>query len=222
MTLLARRRSWVNLGGSAAIVAFVAVVSVAEAGQDQHRQGPIKGGVIQKGKSAATEQAPPADARAGWDLAQGKKARTAAPSSGAVAGITGGAVAGIVVARPEDQSACASGTATACRAVEAGLVTGGAWAFTDGGISAMDDWESPVARGAAVSSVGAVAGAGGGAAAASYARSSGTHIPSAALVHRVLAACDGGDVTACSAFARSVRPATELERAETRTYTAGR
>ena len=86
----------------------------------------------------------------------------------------------------------------------------------------LDDWETQTARGAAVSSVGVLANSGGGAAAASYARTSGNPIPRADLVHRVLTACDGGDVRACSAFSRSVRPATEVERTETRTYTAGR
>lgn len=233
MTQFALRGSWVNLAGSAAIAALIVVVGTAQAGQEQQRQG----GVTQKGKSGVTEQAPSADARAGWDLAQGKKARTAAPSSGSsVAGITGGAVAGIVVARPEDQTACASGTASACRTIESGLVTGGAWSFADGGVMGLDDWETPVT---AVSSVGSLANSGGGAAAASYARSGspapssapvpssaqdarGNHIPSAVIVHRALAACDSGDVRACSAFSRSVRPATEAERTETRTYTAGR
>ncbi|MGV9008682.1 hypothetical protein [Brevundimonas sp.] len=227
MTRSVSRASWVNWAGSAAVVAVIAVVGTAQAGQDQQRQG----GMIQKGKSGVTEQAPPADARAGWDLAQGKKARSPAPASGAVAGI--------VVARPEDQTACASGTASACRTIESGLMTGGAWSFVDGGVMGLDDWETQTARGAAVSSVGTLAGSGGGAAAASYARSGsvapsspsvpsssqdarGNHIPSAVIVHRALAACDGGDVQACSAFARSVRPATDAERTETRTYTAGR
>ena len=236
MTQFALRGSWVNLAGSAAIAALIVVVGTAQAAQEQQRQGASAGGgMIQKGKSGVTEQAPPADARAGWDLATGKKARSAVPSSGAT-GIAGGAVAGIVVARAEDQTACAAGTASACRTIESGLVTGGGWSFVDGGVMGLDDWETPVA---AVSSVGSLAGSGGGAAAASYARSGspappspsvpsssqnarGNHIPSAVIVHRALAACDGGDVRACSAFSRSVRPATEAERTEMRTYTAGR
>lgn len=217
MTQFAWNGSWVNLAGSAALVAIIALVSTAEAAQDQQRQG----GAIQKGRETRTQQTPAPDARAGYDLAKGKTAR-AAPQMGA--------------ASAADQAACESGTASACRSLEAGLTTGGAWSFVDGGITAMDDWEAPAT---AVSSVSSLAGSGVGAAAASYARSSGSsasptpaptpsqdatghHIPSAVIVHRVLAACDGGDVSACSAFARSVRPATAAERTETRTYTAGR
>lgn len=228
------RASWVNWAGSAALVATIVWVGTAQAGQDANGRS----SVVQKGREGRTEQAPPADARAGYDLAKGKAARAAGPvGAGQISAITGGAVAGIVVARPADQTACDSGTASACRAIESGLSTGGAWAFVDGGITAMDDWEAPVT---AVSSVGSLAGSGGGAAAASYARSSGpspapaassssssgvvqgTHFPDAVLVHRVLAACDSGDARACSAFARSVRLATATERTETRTYTAGR
>ncbi len=234
MTRSLSRASWVNWTGSAALVATIIWVGTAQAGQDP--QG--RSSVVQKGREGRTEQAPPADARAGYDLAKGKTARTAsAVGAGQISAITGGAVAGIVVARPEDQTACASGTASACRAIEAGLATGGAWAFVDGGVMGLDDWETPVT---AVSSVGSLAGSGSGAAQASYARSSGpspapaassssssgvvqgTHFPDAVPVHRVLAACDGGDARACSAFARSVRPATATERTETRTYTAGR
>ena len=235
MTRSVSRASWVNWAGSAALVAVLAAVGTAQAGQDP--QG--RSSVVQKGREGRTEQAPPADARAGYDLAKGKTARTATPvGAGQISAITGGAVAGIVVASPADRTACEAGTATVCRAIETGLSTGGAWSFVDGGITAMDDWETPVT---AVSSVGSLAGgAGGGAAQASYARSSGTasvpapsasssggvvrgtHFPDAVLVHRVLAACDNGDARACSAFARSVRPATEAERTETRTYTAGR
>lgn len=226
--------SWVNWAGSAALVVLMAAVGTAQAGQDP--QG--RSGVVQKGREGRTEQAPPADARAGYDLAKGKAARAASPiGAGEIGAITGGAVAGIVVARAEDQAACDGGTASACRAIESGLSTGGAWAFVDGGITAMEDWQAPVT---AASSVGSLAGSGGGAAAASYARSSGaasaptagassssgvvrgTHFLDAVLVHRVLAACDSGDARACSAFARSVRPATATERTETRTYTAGR
>lgn len=227
--------SWVNWAGSAALVATIIWVGTAQAGQEPQQRS----SVVQKGReNHRTEAAPAPDARAGYDLAKGKTARTASPvGAGQISAITGGAVAGIVVARTEDQTACDAGSATACRAIEAGLSTGGAWAFVDGGITAMHDWETPVT---AVSSVGSLAGSGGGAAAASYARSSGmssvpaagpssssgvvrgTHFPDAVLVHRVLAACDSGDATACSAFARSVRPATATERAETRTYTAGR
>lgn len=220
MTRSVSKASWVNWAGSAAIVALIAVVGTAQAGQEPQQRS----SVINKGReNHRTEAAPAPDARAGYDLTPAKKGRTAAPSSGSsVAGITGGAVAGIVVARPEDQTACASGTASACRTIESGLVTGGAWSFADGGVMGLDDWETQTARGAAVSSVGSLAGSGSGAAAASYARSSGNHIPSAVIVHRALAACDGGDVRACSAFSRAVRPATETERTETRTYTAGR
>ncbi|MBJ7448073.1 MAG: hypothetical protein JHC81_11110 [Brevundimonas sp.] len=234
MTRSVFRASWVNWAGSAALVAVMAAVGTAQAGQDT--QG--RSGVVQKGREGRTEQATPADARAGYDLAKGKTGRTeTSVSSGQISAITGGAVAGIVVARAEDQVACDSGTASACRAIESGLTTGGAWAFVDGGITAMDDWETPVT---AVSSFGSLAGSGGGAAAASYARSSatasaptasasssgggvrGTHFADAVLVHRVLAACDSGDASACRAFAQSIRPATATERAETRTYTAGR
>ena len=234
MTRSVSRASWVNWAGSAALVATIIWVGTAQAGQDP--QG--RSSVVQKGREGRTEQAPPADARAGYDLAKGKAARAPSPvGAGEISAITGGAVAGIVVARAEDQAACDSGTASACRAIESDLSTGGAWSFVDGGITAMDDWETPVT---AVSSVGSLAGSGSGAAQASYARSSGTssapaasaasssgvvrgtHFPDAVLVHRVLAACDSGDARACSAFARSVRPATATERAETRTYTAGR
>ena len=228
------RASWVNWAGSAALVATIVWVGTAQAGQDANGRS----SVVQKGREGRTEQAPPADARADYDLAKGKTARTTSPvGAGQIGAITGGAVAGIVVARAEDQTACDAGSATACRAIESGLSTGGAWAFVDGGVMGLDDWETPVT---AVSSVGSLAGSGGGAAAASYARSSGpspapaassssssgvvqgTHFPDAVLVHRVLAACDSGDARACSAFARSVRPATATERTETRTYTAGR
>lgn len=199
------KASVVNWTGSVAVLALVVAVGAAQAGQDQGRQG----GAIQKGKSSLTAQAISADARSG---------------------LAPGAVAGIVVARTEDQSACAGGAAPACRAIEQGLTTGGAWAFVDGGVMGLDDWETPSMS---VSSVGGHAGAGAGAVSASYARSStpassssvdarGNHTPSAVIVHRTLAACDGGDVRACSAFARSVRPATPAERTEPRTYTAGR
>ncbi len=229
------RASWVNWAGSAALVATIVWVGTAQAGQDANGRS----SVVQKGREGRSEPAPSVDARAGYDLAKAKSARTAPVSGSQVGAITGGAVAGIVVARPEDQTACDSGTASACRAIEAGLSTGGAWSFVDGGITAMDDWETPVA---AMSSVGGPTSSGRGPASSSPARSSGpspslastpgsssssgavrgTHSPDAVLVHRVLAACDSNDARACSAFARSVRPATATERAETRTYTAGR
>ncbi|MDB5421037.1 MAG: hypothetical protein JWR59_984 [Brevundimonas sp.] len=184
MTHSVSKVSWVNWVGSAAVVAMIAVVGSAEASQEQQRQG----GMVQKGRDGRVEQAAP----------------------GPVTGIAGGAVAGIAVARTPEQTACENGTASACRAIEAGLVTGGAWSFVDGGITAMDDWESPVARQAAAPS---------STPPAQEAR--GNHIPQAVLSHRVLAACDGGDVTACRAFAVSVRPSTATERTERRTYTAG-
>lgn len=235
MTRSVSRASWVNWAGSAALVATIIWVGTAQAGQEPQQRS----SVVQKGREGRTEQAPPADARAGHGSAWTKGHRgEATASQEQISGIAGGAVAGIVVASPADRTACEAGTATACRAIETGLSTGGAWAFVDGGITAMDDWETPVT---AVSSVGSLAGgAGGGAAQASYARSSGTssapapsassssgvvrgtHFPDAVLVHRVLAACDSGDARACSAFARSVRPATETERRDRRSYTAGR
>ncbi len=168
--------AWVNLIGSAALVAMIAVVGSAQAGQDQQRQG----GITQKGHGARPEQMP---------------AQATRPT---------GPVADISVSRSPEHAACEGGSATACRTIESGLSTGGAWSFVDGGITAMDDWESPVARQAAAPS------------------SHDAHNPQVALTHRVLAACDGGDVSACRAFAASVRPATATERTETRTYTGGR
>ncbi len=199
------KASLVNWTGSVGVFALIVAFGAAQAGQEQGRQG----GVIQKGKSGLTERARSADGGNG---------------------LTAGAVAGIAVARSEDQSACASGAAAACRVIEQGLTTGGAWAFVDSGVMGLDDWER---QAAVVSSVGALSGSGGGAASPSYARDStatlsssgparGGRIPDAMIVHRALAACDGGDVRACTAFARSVRPATAAERSETRTYTAGR
>lgn len=173
------RPMWVNLTGSAALVAMIAIVGAAQAGQDQARQG----GMVQKGRDM---QPAPMPAQA---------PRPAGP------------VSDISVSRSPDQTACESGTATACRTIEAGLVTGGAWSFVDGGVTAMDDWESPTA---------------GQAAPPSSSPAERMHRPQVVLTHRVLAACDSGDVSACRAFATSVRPATASERTETRTYTAGR
>lgn len=172
MTRSVSKAIWVNCAG-ATVVAMIAVVGAAQAGQDQQRQG----GMVQKGRETRAQQATP----------------------GQVSGIAGGVVAGIVVARSPEQIACEGGTARACRAIEAGLSTGGGWSFIDGGVTAMDDWETPAARRAAT----------------------GNHIPQAVLTHRVLAACDGGDASACRAFAASVRPSTASEREEKRTYTAG-
>lgn len=181
-----RRLNWV---GAATMAVAIAVVGVAEAGQDQQRQG----GAVQKGREKGGLRAAP---------------------GGQISAITGGAVAGIVVARPPEQTACETGTATACRAIEGGLVTGGAWSFVDGGITAMDDWESPVARSMAPSATTSTP-------SSSSQAARGNHIPQTVLTHRVLAACDTGDVSACRAFAASVRPSTATERTETRTYTAG-
>lgn len=190
MTYSNSGRAWTNLAGSAAIVVVMATVGTAQARQDQSRNGEIKGSVTQKGR-----------------------ADQAAAVGSAISGTTGGAGASIVVARPEDQTACDSGVAAACRTIEAQLQTGGAWAFQDGGTEAMDDWETQSARKSFPMKMQPPA---------ATERSSGNHIPSAVIVHRALAACDSGDVTACHAFARAVRPATAAERTETRTYTAGR
>ncbi|RZJ01339.1 MAG: hypothetical protein EON90_03415 [Brevundimonas sp.] len=195
MTYSASRAAWFNAVGAAVIGLAVVAVGAAQAGQDSQAR---TGGAIQKGRETRASTAPTASVI----------------GSSQVAGITGGAVAGIVVARTPEQTACETGTAAACRAIEAGLTTGGAWSFVDGGITAMDDWESPVARtGTAPSSSSTPA---------SPQAARGNHIAQATLSHRVLAACDGGDVSACRAFAASVRPSTASERTETRTYTAGR
>lgn len=178
MTRPTSRPAWVNLAGSTALVVMIAAVGAAHAGQDQQRQG----GMVQKGRDM---QPPPVAAQA--------------------AGRPAGPVADISVSRSPEQTACEGGTAAACRTIESGLVTGGAWSFIDGGVMAMDDWESSMARQAASPSPG-----------------ERMHSPRVVLTHRVLAACDSGDVSACRAFAASVRPATASERAETRTYTAGR
>lgn len=187
MKSIVSRASWVSCVGSAAIVAMIAVVGSVEAGQDPQARS---GGAIQKGRETGRTEAAP------------------------VAGISGGIVAGIVTANPADRTACQNGTATACRAIEAGLPSGGAWSFVDGGISAMDDWERQSARGG----MGKIKMQGRSAAEPA----GGDQALQAAQAHRVLAACDAGDVSACSAFAASVRPATASERTETRTYTAGR
>lgn len=174
------RRIWINWAGSASIIALIAVFGSAQAQQAGRHQG----GMVQKGRE--TQAAPPQDSVIG---------------AGQISAITGGAVAGIVVARPE-HTACDNGSATACRSIEAGLSTGGAWAFIDGGITAVDDWEAQSARQAAPTSP-----------------------PSPAQrqqsVHSALAACDARNAAACRAFAASVRPATTAERSERRTYTAG-
>ncbi|WP_425992375.1 hypothetical protein [Brevundimonas sp. TWP2-3-2] len=162
------KRAWASVAGSAALIA---IVGSANAGQQSARSGPREG------------QAAPAQPQA------------SVLGTGQVSAITGGAVAGR--AMPSNQTACSSGHAPACRTIEAGLSTGGAWSFVDGGISAMDDWENPVAR-------------------------RGNPGPRAELPHRVLVACDGGDISACRAFAASVRPATASEREEHRAYTGGR
>lgn len=189
MTYASFRRASINLAGSATIVLLVAAVGAAQASQDQNRKGEIKGSVTQKGR----------------DLQ--------APAAGAP--VAGGAVAGVVVARPEDQTACDGGSAPACRTIETQLSTGGAWAFSDGGVMAMDDWETQSARQRGVTPMKMPA-------VSAAERSSGVHFPSAVIVQRALAACDGGDASACHAFASSVRPSTAAERTETRTYTAGR
>lgn len=174
-----------NWAGSALLVLVIAAVGSAQAGQDpQGRKGDFKGSGVQKGREQAI----------------------AAPAAPA-AGLTGGAIVGIVVARAADQTACQSGDAAACRAIEGGLVTGGAWAFVDGGISAVDDWSTR-------RSIGQVKMQGRAPAVETA--------PGIALVHRALAACDSGDADACRAFAASVRPATTAERTGVRTYTAGR
>ncbi|MES2862266.1 MAG: hypothetical protein V4701_12395 [Pseudomonadota bacterium] len=172
MTRPISRNAWINLAGAVAIAALMTLVSAAEAGQAER----YKGGGNSAAKGHRTEP------------------QNSVVGAGQISAITGGAVAGFAVAA--DQTACSNGTATACRTLEAGLATGGAWAFVDGGISAMDDWESPNVR-----------------------RSSPA--PRIALTHRALAACDAGDVSACRAFAASVRPATATERTERRTYTGG-
>lgn len=188
MTHSVSTSAWINWAGSAAVIAMIAASGAAQAAQNPPRQDPQR--QAQPQQSGMAPMSRPAQA----------------------SGITGGAVAGIVVARTPEQTACDSGTARACRTIEAGLVTGGAWSFVDGGITAMDDWESPVARQAsappAMSS-------------SSSQGVRGNHIPQAVLTHRVLAACDGGDVSACRAFSASVRPSTASERTEQRTYTAG-
>jgi hypothetical protein len=92
------------------------------------------------------------------------------------------------------QQACEAGTARACRAIEA-AVTAGAWTWTDGDVTAVDIWDSRSQRRAPSSDASAPGAA------------RGHHIPRAVIVQRVLAACDAGDVTACQAFAGSVRPA---------------
>lgn len=180
MTRFLSRPAWVNWAGSAALAAMIATVSAAQAGQDQARQG----GMAQKGRDMQ-----------------------AAPMAAPAVTRPAGPVSDISVSRSPDQTACESGTATACRTIEAGLVTGGAWSFVDGGITAMDDWEAPTARQVAPQ-------------ASEPARR--MHSPQVMLTHRVLTACDSGDVSACRAFALSVRPATPSERTEARTYTAGR
>jgi len=160
-----------SLFGSVALLAVLSItVGVAEADQAQQRNG----GAIQKGRPSQSQ-------------AQGSVA-----DSGQISAITGGAVAGIVIAAY--QADCSNGDAKACRSIEEGLVPGGAWAFVDGGITAVDDWESPVARQ--------------GAASAPADHSSNR----TARVHRVLAACDRGDVSACRAFASSVQRSTSVGR----------